>query len=163
MLVVSDSSPLNFLIRLQCVEILRSLYGVVLIPPKVEEELTRPATPELVKKFMANKPEWLQVRALAALENIPRLHEGEVAAISLALEVHANLIVLDDWAAREAARNRGLPVTGLLGILERADERGLLNFVDRSPHLPLDYRIDSTLVDAVVERCRRRREEESNS
>jgi len=157
MLVVSDSSPLNYLIRLGCVDVLHLLYGMVLIPPKVVEELTRAATPTEVKEFLAAKPSWLRVQSPSVLEDIPKLDPGEVAAISLAREVRAEFVFLDDWAAREAATARGLVVTGLLGILERADERDLLNLVELAPQLPPDYRIDRALVDGAVERSRQRR------
>lgn len=128
----------------------------MLVPPKVEEELGRSATPAEVRAFIASKPAWLQVRSPVTLEHIPRLDPGEVAAISLAREVRADFIFLDDWAAREAASRRGLAVTGLLGILERADERGLLNLAELAPRFPADYRIDRALVDAALQRRRQR-------
>lgn len=156
MLVVSDSSPLNYLIRLGCVDVLPTLFGRVLIPPAVEAELTRASTPAAVKAFLAARPAWLEVRAPKATERIPKLDAGEEAAISLAREVRAELVLLDDGDARKAAASRGLGVIGLLGILERADERSLANLSEVAARLPDDYRIDRALVDAALERRRRR-------
>ena len=102
-LVVSDSSPLNFLIRLGCVDVLPTLFRRVLIPTKVEEELTRSATPPEVRDFLASRPPWLEVRAPARLERMPKLDPGEEAAISLAEEVRADVVLLDDADARKAA------------------------------------------------------------
>lgn len=155
MLVVSDSSPLNFLVRLRCVDVLPALFGTVLIPPKVEEELTRVTTPIEVRTFLASKPDWLIVRPPARIERIAKLDAGEEAAISLALEVKADLLLIDDGDGRRAASQRGLSVIGLLGILERAHERGLIDLTDVIVRLPADYRIDMSLVDATLKRCTR--------
>lgn len=160
MLVVSDSSPLNFLIRLDCVEVLPALFGTVLIPAKVEEELMHPATPDAVKLFVASPPAWLQVRSPAHVEHIPKLDPGEEAAICLAQETRADAVLLDDKDARIAAARRGLTVVGLLGILEKADERRLVDLSDVAARLPTDYRIDRALVDAALHRHRLRRTEQ---
>lgn len=156
MLVVSDSSPINFLVRLGHTDILPVLFGSVLIPPAVETELTRASTPAQVKDFVANRPAWLTVRTPASIERIAKLDPGEEAAISLAREVKADLVLIDDGDARKAAAMRGLAVIGLLGILERADERQLLSLVDAVASLPDDYRIDPAIVEAALERRRQR-------
>ena len=156
MLVVSDSSPLNFLARLRCVDVLPALFGRVLIPPVVVEELSRGATPAPVKAMAMSPPAWLEVRAPSSLVALANLDAGEVAAISLALEVRANLVLLDDGNARRAATARGLAVIGLLGILERADERSLIDLATVVEQLPADYRIDRAIVDAVLQRRRER-------
>jgi predicted nucleic acid-binding protein len=158
MLVVSDSSPINFLVRLKTVEVLPSLFDTVLIPPMVESELTRASTPIEVRDFLRSKPAWLHVRAPSAVEHIAKLDLGEEAAISLAAEVKAEMILLDDGDARRAAAARGLAVIGLIGILERADERGLLSLLDVAARLPEDYRIDRAIVDAAVLRSTERRQ-----
>jgi predicted nucleic acid-binding protein len=63
MIVVSDSSPLNILIRIGCVEVLPKLFGAVVIPPAVAAELSHPATPESIRKWLATPPVWLRVQA----------------------------------------------------------------------------------------------------
>lgn len=162
MLVVSDSSPLNFLIRLGCEEVLHALFGRVLIPPTVQEELSRPTTPQVVRDFIASKPAWLEVRSPTSIEHIPKLDAGEEAAISLAREVKADVLLMDEKAGRQAAAQRGFATIGLLGILDRADERGLIDFEVIHSKLPADYRIDPALVEATLERSRLRRQEEKS-
>lgn len=157
MLVVSDSSPLNFLIRLRCEEVLPSLFARVHIPPVVQGELSRATTPPMVRSFMASMPDWLEVRAPAKVEHIEKLDPGEEAAISLAREVKADAVLIDDRAGRIAAAERGLTAIGLLGILDRADERRLLDFASVHANLPGDYRIDPALVEGLLERSRSRR------
>jgi len=80
-LVVSDSSPLNFLIRLRCQEVLPALFARVLIPPVVQGELNRTSTPLMVRSFMASMPDWLTACGEShAACNRPRLPHGCVAA-----------------------------------------------------------------------------------
>jgi len=56
--IVADTTPLNYLILIEAAEILPQLYGNVLIPPAVEQELTHPAAPDLVRAWMAHGPAW---------------------------------------------------------------------------------------------------------
>ncbi len=157
MLVVSDSSPINFLVRMRQESVLVALFGRVVIPPAVAQELSRPATPPEVAAFIGTPPAWLEIRTPATIEPIPKLQIGEQAAISLARELHADLILIDDGDARRAATARGLAITGLLGVLERADERRLINLESLAPSLPHDYRIDPALLETAIERARLRR------
>lgn len=161
MLVVSDSSPLNFIIRLRCEHVLPTLFQRVLIPPMVRDELSRHSTPQAVRDFVANPPPWLEVRTPTAIENIPKLDPGEVAAISLAQETHADAVLIDDGDGRKAAAQRGLTPIGLLGILERAGERKLIDFEKVAAALPADYRIDPEHVKAALERHRQRQQGEA--
>jgi len=97
------------------------------------------------------------VRTPSKVEPIARLDPGEEAAISLAREVRADAVLIDDRAGRVAAAERGLTAIGLLGILDRADERCLLDFERVHAELPVDYRIDPALVKAMLERSRLRK------
>lgn len=154
MLVVSDSSPLNFIVRLQCVQVLPALFAEVVIPPQVESELTRETTPVEVAEFIRNKPAWLTVRAPKQIERNLKLDPGEEAALSLAKELSADALLIDDADGRRAATARGITVIGLLGILERSDERGLVNLPELLRRLPDDYRIDKALIEAALDRHR---------
>lgn len=84
MLVVADSSPLIVLINIGHTDVLPKLFGEVVVPPQVAAELRQPNRPQRVREFAASPPEWLHERAPAAIEPIPALHAGELAAISLA-------------------------------------------------------------------------------
>lgn len=77
---------------------------------------------------MENPPDWLKVAAAQKIDKEIKLGKGEVEAISLAVERVADFICLDDKAARLAATERNLKVTGTLGILKFADENKLIDF-----------------------------------
>ena len=62
MIVVSDTTPLNYLIIIQRVEILRSLYNEVVIPQAVVHEMQGPGTPVPVIEWIINKPAWIIVK-----------------------------------------------------------------------------------------------------
>jgi predicted nucleic acid-binding protein len=89
MLVISDATPLNVLIRAGYAGILEKLFGRVAILPAVAEELTRPATPEVIRAWMQNKPQWLLVKSPLQLDTGAPRNRGEREAISLACELHA--------------------------------------------------------------------------
>ena len=127
MIVVADSSPLIVLIAIGHVEVLPALYGQVLIPPEVEAELGLSRRPEPVRAFIATPPAWLTVRTATSIEVIADLHAGESAAISLARELRADRLIIDETPGRHAATQRGVPIIGTVGVLELAAERRLLD------------------------------------
>jgi hypothetical protein len=92
--------------------------------------MQRPSTPPKVRAWADSLPDWITVRAPLSLDLTLNVHRGEQEAISLALEIGASLILLDDRAARMVAVQRGLRVTGLLAIVETAGERNLLSLPD---------------------------------
>lgn len=157
MLVVADSSPINFLVRLRQVDLLQRLFAEVVVPSAVIVELNHPATPEVVRSFATSPPNWLLIRTPKPAPGIPRLHLGELAAIQLAIELRADLILIDDGVARRAAQERGLRVTGLIGILDSAAEHGLIDLPRILQRLPRDYRIAPSILNAVLERDAARR------
>lgn len=158
MLVVADSSPINILVRIGCVDVLPQLFQTVLIPPEVQTELTHAATPDSVRAFMRTPPRWLEVRAVPAREPIPIIDAGEQAAIHLAMDIRAGAILLDDKYGRRAARERGLRVVGTLGVLELASLRGLLALGPVVDALrKTDFRLDPRLVAQALDKDAARR------
>ena len=132
MIVIADTTPLNYLVLIDGVEILPQLYGRVLIPLAVWEEFQRPETPEAVRAWVGQPPAWLEVRAVERNPDpaVQNLGAGEREAIALAEELHADRLIMDDRAARRVARQRNLIVIGTLGVLAEAAERELLDFPD---------------------------------
>jgi predicted nucleic acid-binding protein len=126
MLVVADSSPLHYLILIEAVEILSRLYQQVLIPDAVASELSHPHAPQEVRNFIASPPSWLRVQAPTLLIKIDDLDPGEVAAISLALELSADLLLIDDLDGPRVAQQQGLKFTGVVGVLLAAADQGLI-------------------------------------
>jgi predicted nucleic acid-binding protein len=129
MIVVADASPLNYLIQVQADELLQKIFGRVLVPPAVMQELRHPRAPESVAAWMLRIPSWIEVRAVTTSkdENLQVLGPGESEAILLAQETHANLLLIDERRGRLEARRRGITTTGTLGVLLAAGWRGFAN------------------------------------
>ena len=125
MIVIADSTPLNYLILIHQVDLLPQLFDRILIPPAVFEELQHQETPDVVRRWIAGPPSWLQVQALRSVLDpaLGFLDPGEREAIALAEELQADQLLLDDadasptaWAASpEPSSAAGPPFT-----LERA-------------------------------------------
>ncbi|MFO0890011.1 MAG: hypothetical protein U0790_12840 [Isosphaeraceae bacterium] len=127
MIVVADSSPIVVLASIGQIEVLPRLFGQVLIPPEVAAEPAAPGRTEPVRAFIATPPGWLEIRqSSVATTPIPGLHAGETAAIALARQHSADLLLIDERLGRQAAAERQLRVAGTIGILEMAAERGLV-------------------------------------
>jgi predicted nucleic acid-binding protein len=130
MLVIADTSPLHYLVLIDHPEVLPILFGLVLIPPAVTEELQRPRTPAPVRTWIVSPPEWLEVHTPRQPLTTPTLPlgAGEREVISLAQEIRADLLLMDDLDGREEAEHHGFAVMGTLRVLELAAERGLIDF-----------------------------------
>ncbi|MCL1473601.1 DUF3368 domain-containing protein [Argonema antarcticum] len=129
MIVVSDTSGICYLLLINQIEILQILYNVVTIPQTVADELSASESPPVVKSWIANPPDWLQIQAMETVQSIEleKLDPGEREAILLAEQLKADLVILDDKAARRIALSRGLKIIGLLGILKDAARFSLLD------------------------------------
>lgn len=159
--VVADTSPLNYLVQTGAISVLPKLYGQVVIPQAVFDELSDPGAPESVRRWLAVRPSWVEVRSPKIIDATLALGRGEVEAISLAQEIQADEILLDERRARSAALERGLTVTGTLGILEAAAKRHLLELAEVVKQLErTNFRIDPALVRAALERDAQRVKQE---
>jgi predicted nucleic acid-binding protein len=129
MLVASSTSPISNLAIIGRLSLLRSQFREIRIPTAVQHELdrlpNRAALEEIRQAFQDGwiKPQALQADKVAQLL-AARLDPGEAEAIALALELSADLILLDERDARTAAEGAGLRVTGILGVLLRAKNDG---------------------------------------
>jgi predicted nucleic acid-binding protein len=158
MLVVSDASPINILIRTGDVKVLGDVFGRVLIPPAVRSELTSPGTPTEVREFIERSATWLVVQTPSKPDTGPKKGKGEREALALAVELKADLVLADDPDARKVALRLGLRVAGTIGTLEMAAGLGLLEL---GPSIALargaGLIIAETLVEQALERDRLRR------
>jgi predicted nucleic acid-binding protein len=127
--VVSDTSPLSYLVEINCEHLLPALYGRVLIPRAVLQELSNPGTPASVRTWLTHAPEWLVIRDASPLSDpaLEQLDLGERQAIQLARDEHADLLLIDDRAGVRVALDLGLEVTGTLGVLLQAAKQGLVD------------------------------------
>ena len=148
MIVVADSSPLVALINIGHIDVLPGLFGQVIIPPQISAELGQLGRPQAVRDFIASPPDWLIERLPVAMQPISALHPGELAAISLAQELKADLLLIDDLRGRKAAQDRHIPFTGTIGVLELAADRGLLSLQGAFARLKdTDFWISPQLLD----------------
>ena len=165
MIVVADTTPLNYLVLIQQVDLLPRLFGEVLIPPAVFRELEDPETPEDVRAWLARAPSWLHVQPLHSPEDpeLDYLDDGEREAIALAEELGADQILLDDADARKEAARRNLPFIGTLGILRRAAQLELLDLPGTLSRLQQStFHVDPELVRSLLEEDARRKTARQN-
>jgi predicted nucleic acid-binding protein len=129
MIVIADTTPVNYLVLIDAADLLPSLFGQVLIPPAVFAELEDTETPPRVRTWLANAPSWLQVQNLRSHPDpeLDYLDAGEREAIALAEELKADQILIDEMDARKEAARRKLPFIGTLGILRRAAQLDLVD------------------------------------
>src|SRR6266478_6379354 len=133
MVVVADTSPINYLVLIGQIEILPRLYSRILIPPAVLGELKHQVAPKPVRDWVANPPTWLEVLAPKSSFTIAQLDLGESEAIALAMEMHAALLLIDEQAGPQEAARRGLKVAGTLSALDEADRAGFVILMRPSP------------------------------
>jgi predicted nucleic acid-binding protein len=131
-IVIADTGPINYLILIGHVGVLPVLFKTIIIPTVVRDELRRPKTPQLVREWIADPPSWLDVRQAtdASDPSLADLDDGERAAITLAMEAHADLLLIDERRGARTARSKGFRVAGTLAILGMAARRDLLNLAD---------------------------------
>lgn len=157
--VVSDTSPLIYLSWVGQLDLLRRLYGVVLVPGAVWAEMNRGgnATTGASEVRAAIEGDWIRVAAvepsLRVLElAADRIDPGELEAIALAASHHA-ILIIDDLDGRRVARLLGVEMTGTLGVLARAKREHQLAAI-RPLLLRLmqetNFRLSRHLVDAVL-------------
>lgn len=129
MIVVADTSPLNYLVLIGEADLLPKLFGRVVISQAVFNELHATGASETVRDWAQNLPVWVEVRQthLTSDASLDILDAGEREAILLAQELVADLLLVDDRQAREAAVNLGIAITGTIGILDKAARTGLID------------------------------------
>ena len=151
--VVADGSPIIALVQIEHIEILPALFGKVFIPPQVHNELRALNRPENVQALANSSPSWLVTRAPSVITPIPGLHLGETAAIQLAPELDAELLLIDEIKGRKMARERGLTFTGTIGVLERAAQNGVIDFADSLERLrKTNFWVSRKLLDEALRR-----------
>lgn len=152
--VIVNTTPLVLLGNVGKLDLFKSLYKQIIIPHAVYEEVIK--VDDQASQIVRSRPEWLLIENAPSLENQPlfkaKLHAGEIEVISLALNQQNTIVVLDDKAARQTAKYLGLTVTGTLGLLLRAKERGyipeikpIINEFNRN-----GFRVNSSIIDEVL-------------
>jgi hypothetical protein len=130
-IVISDTSALTNLAAIGHLHLLPQLYERVIIPEAVYRELAD-ITPPVPGTLEVKIASWLQVKHVTnrhlveRLQAEVRLDPGESQAIALALELNADLLLIDERRGRAEANRLGLRITGVLGILVEAKHQHLV-------------------------------------
>ncbi len=126
MIVVSDTSPITNLIRIDQLDLLQQLFEIVIIPRKVYEELSEYET----QKDEIDNRTWIFIKdvenSIEVNELEDKLDIGEAEAIVLAKELKAAFLIIDERKGRKIAEEKGLHIVGLLGVLISAKTKGYL-------------------------------------
>lgn len=137
--VISDTTCLIILTKINEIEILSKLYSQVLTTDEVQKEFGQPL------------PVWIEIKSpkdkskLHLIEQ--QIDKGEASAIALALEIPECTIILDDLKARKVAESYGLKITGTLGILIKARNTGVIKSI--KPYLEKIKNTDFRLTDEI--------------
>jgi len=154
MIVVTDASPLHYLVLLGADYLLAGLYQNVICPETVLKECCHPHAPEKLRQWAAYPPEWPNVLAdvADAVPGLLHLDPGERAAIQTAHSLGARIVLMDEKKGRLAAESLGLVAVGVIGIVTAAARLGLIEFE------PVIQRLVETtnfrVSDAVLDRAR---------
>jgi predicted nucleic acid-binding protein len=164
MTVVSDTSPVRYLVLVHAEQILAQLFGELVIPPRVLAELVHPHTPEVVVKWASVPPSWLKVSAPHQADPTLDVDPGETEAISLATELNAAALLIDDRKGRNAAKARGLTLIGTLTVLEIAAEQNLISLGEVLTELRrTNFRISESMIQQAIRREEARRARRFNN
>jgi hypothetical protein len=125
--VILNSTPLVALWVLDRFELLRDLFGTIVIPSAVHTEFLATETESRLPK-LADSP-WIEIESVQSQRTVRTfvgLDRGEAEVLALAIERSARLVVIDERRGRRFADRLSIPLTGTLGLLLLAKERSLL-------------------------------------
>ena len=160
MIVVADTGPIHYLVLSGFIGTLHDLYGVVVLPEAVRDELSHPAAPDEIRAWIAALPSWVSVRTPGSGTGFERLGPGEREALRLALEMRADLVLIDESLARRIAAEHHLAVKGTLGVLEEAAQKLNLDLPAAVRRLrQTGIYLDEKTIAGALERDRVRREQ----
>lgn len=149
MIVISDTTPLRYLIFLGMQELLPRLFDRVHCPDAVIRECLHPKAPVILREWAARPPAWLVVVAVPIIDgDLSRLDEGEAAAITLARQLSADVVLIDEQDGRRMAKSLGFTVAGTLNILAQGGIRGWINYPETTARLREETNFRAT--DALI-------------
>ncbi|WP_282780787.1 DUF3368 domain-containing protein [Phaeodactylibacter xiamenensis] len=120
-IIISDTSSLIALTNIGELELLKKVYEEVVITPEIGEE------------YGLETPNWISIEKIEDVQKFKLLNleldKGESSGITLALENEASLLIIDEKKGRGIAKKLGIKITGILGVMIRAKEIGVINRV----------------------------------
>jgi predicted nucleic acid-binding protein len=124
--VIADTSPLQYLHQVGCLGLLGDLFGCVIVPAGVAQEIRQGALQGVDLPDLGQLP-WVTIETASAPADsrIPsKLGHGEREVLCWALQTQDPLVLLDDGEARKQAKSLGIRFTGTLGVLIKARHAG---------------------------------------
>lgn len=126
--VIVNSTPLIALCKAGELLLLKRMYEEITIPEAVYSEIISKS--DIVAKAVRENEDWIKILSVEDKSNRKmykaKLHDGEVEVMMLAQEIKADVVIIDDYAARKTAEYLGLPLTGTLGVLIKAKRNGFI-------------------------------------
>ena len=152
MIVIADTSPINYLLLIDQIDLLPRLFQKIIIPEVVRDEMIALGAPLVLQKWIANPPSWLTIQAVSVIdETLSALDPGEQAAITLAQTLSADLLIIDERLGRKIASDRGLAVIGTLGILDDAATQGFIDLLETIAQLQkTNFRVSRRIIQALL-------------
>jgi predicted nucleic acid-binding protein len=151
--VISNTTPIITLLSISKLDLLKQIYGQIIIPKGVYEEIEQGKS----KGFYAelSKFEWITIQSIQNKEQIKYLTDldkGEAEVIVLATELQADLVIIDERLGREYAEYFNLKVTGTIGVLLKAKELGYIKEIKPLVNLMIEKGIwiNKKLVDTIL-------------
>lgn len=142
--IISDTSTLILFSKIGKFELLKSVYGIIVVTQEIATEFGKPL------------PEWIRIQPVLDKKYQTfldlQLDKGEASAITLATEIDEALLLLDDLKARKLAKKLKLRFTGTLGIIQKAKEMGFISEVKPliNDLLKTDFRISPTVISELL-------------
>ena len=145
-IIISDTSSLIALTNIGELELLKKVYEEVVITPEIGEE------------YGLETPDWIRIEKIEDIQKFKLLNleldKGESSGITLALENEASLLIIDEKKGRGIAKKLGIKITGILGVMIRAKEIGVINRI--KPLIEklekVDFRMSERLKNQILER-----------
>jgi predicted nucleic acid-binding protein len=142
--IISNTTPILSLLKIDKLEILKHLYGEIIIPNAVFQEIEQ----GINKPYYRNLKDihWISIQEIKdkkTLQYFNDLDAGEAEVLILANEINANLVIIDEILGRRFAKKLSIPLTGTLGIILKAKE---LNYIDSVNDLVIELRNKGTWI-----------------
>ena len=158
MIIISDTTPIISLIKINRLDLLEKLFVEVLIPNAVFKELTTnnlfTNEAEIVKKSSFLKVSSVQnQKSLQLLQAVSGLDDGESEAIILADELKSNILLMDERKGRKVAQKLGIKITGTIGILIQAYNEGMISDVEVKSYLNQLKNTNIRLSDSLIQQA----------
>ena len=158
MIIISDTTPIISLIKINRLDLLEKLFVEVLIPNAVFKELTTnnlfTNEAEIVKKSSFLKVSSVQnQKSLQLLQAVSGLDDGESEAIILADELKSNILLMDERKGRKVAQKLGINITGTIGILIQAYNEGMISDVEVKSYLNQLKNTNIRLSDSLIQQA----------